>query len=82
MIAIAFVAIVMMMIGLVIGCAAVDIHFDEQERLLREKYHLKRRLPDWYAQHDAGRRHFARSGEFARREPHRHRHVAGLHRSR
>ena len=82
MIAIALVETVMMMVGLVIGCAAVDIHFDEQERLLREKHHLKGRVRDWYAQRDAGRRRFARSGKFAQREPHSYRHVAGLNPSR
>ena len=81
MIAIALVA-TMMVVGLAIGCAAVDIHFDEQERRLKEKYHLKKRLRDWYEQRDAGRRHFARFSESAQREPYGHRHVAGLYRSR
>jgi hypothetical protein len=81
MIAIALVATMMMIVGLVIGCAAVDIHFDEQERRLKEKYHL-RRLRDWYAQRGAGRRHFARFGESAQREPHGHRHAAVLYRFR
>jgi hypothetical protein len=81
MIAIALVATTMV-VGLAIGCAAVDIHFDEQERRLKEKYHPKRRLRDWYDQRDAGRRYFARSGQSAQREPHGHRHVAVLSRFR
>jgi len=83
MIAIALVETVMMMVGLVIGCAAVDIYFDEQERLLKEKHHLyKSRLHDWYKQRGAGRPYLARSGESAHREPRGHRHVAGLYRFR
>jgi hypothetical protein len=77
MIAIAL-AVTMMTAGLAIGCAAVHIHFDEQERRLERRNHLKRTLRDWYAQRGAGRRHFARSGQFAYREPHGRRHVAGL----
>lgn len=82
MIAIALVETMMMMVVLVIGCAAMDIHFDEQERLLKEKHHLKKRLRDWYEQRDAGRRHLGRSGESAHREPRGHGHVAGLSRFR
>lgn len=82
MIAIALVETMMMMVGLVIGCAALDIHFDEQERLLKEKHHLKKRLRDWYERRDAGRRHFARSGQSAHREPRAHGQIAGLYRFR
>ncbi len=82
MIAIALVETVMMMIGLVFACAAVDIHFDEQERLLKEKHQLKSRFRDWCERRDAGRQHLARTGESAHREPRGHRHVAGLYRFR
>jgi hypothetical protein len=82
MIAIALVETVMMMVGLVIGCAAVDIYFDEQERLLKEKHHLKAKLHDWYKQRGAGRPHLARSGESAHREPRGHGQITGLYRFR
>ena len=82
MIAITLVATVMMMVGLVIGCAAVGIHSDEQERRRKEKYQLKRRLRDWYEQRGAGRRHFARFGESAQRGPLGHGHLAVLYRFR
>jgi len=59
----------MMLVGLTIGCAAVDVHFDEQERRLKEKY-LKNRLRDWYQQRETGRRGCTRSGQSAQREPH------------
>lgn len=81
MIAIVLVAI-MMIVGLLIGCMAVGIHFDEQERRLKQKNHLNKILRDWYAQRGAARRHFARSGQSAQREPHGHRHVAVLYRFR
>ena len=43
MIAMALVA-TMMVVGLTIGCVAADIHFDEQERRLKEEHYLERRL--------------------------------------
>ncbi|MGD0671555.1 MAG: hypothetical protein ABSB13_05720 [Candidatus Binatus sp.] len=82
MIATALVETVMMMVGLVFGCAAVEIHFDEQEHRLKEEHHLKARLHDWYKQRGAGRPHLARSRESAHREPRGHGHVAGLYRFR
>jgi hypothetical protein len=81
MIAIALVAAVMM-VGLVIGCAALDIHFDEQQRRLKEEHYLKARLHDWYERRDAGRPQFAKSGESAHREPRGHGQIAGLYRFR
>ncbi len=82
MIAIAL-AVTMMTVGLAVGCAAVDIRCDEQERRLKGKTTTsKGRLRDWYAQRGAGRRHFARSGQFAHREPYGRRHLAGLPRFR
>ena len=82
MIAIALVETVMMMVGLVIGCAAVDIYFDEQEHRLKEEHHLKARFRDWCERRDAGRPHLARSGESAHRKPHPHLHLVGLPRFR
>jgi hypothetical protein len=81
MIAIALV-VPMTIIGLVIGCVAVSIHSDEQERLLSEKSHLKGKLRDWYEHRGAGRPPFARFGQSAHREPYPHLQIAGLYRFR
>ena len=72
----------MMVVGLTIGCVAADIHFDEQERRLKEEHYLERRFRDWYAQRDAGRRGRARSGQSGRRAPRPRWQVAGLYRFR
>lgn len=82
MIVVALAETMMVMVGLVIGCVAADIHFDEQERRLKEEHHLKGRLGDWHEQRGDGHRHFARSDESAHREPHGHRQVTGLYRFR
>lgn len=69
MIAIAMLATIMT-IGLAVGCAALDFHFDEQERRLKEKVQLDKKMHEWRNRRIAIGPHIAQSGERANRGGH------------